>query len=57
MSIISDSVYCKDGYSFPKNNCYSIYLDNIIDDHALNVNGLLNRDRSNTHVHNTNAKT
>jgi hypothetical protein len=31
-------------------------LNNIINDHALNVNGLLNLDRSNTHVHNTNAK-
>jgi hypothetical protein len=26
----------QDGYSFSKNNCYSIYLDNRIDDHALN---------------------
>jgi len=37
-----------------KNNCYSVYLDNIIDDHALN--GLLNLDSGNTHVHNTDAK-
>ena len=44
----------QDGYSFSKNNCYSVYLDNIIDDHALN--GLLNLDSSNTHVHNIDAK-
>ena len=39
---------------FLENNCYSIYLDNIIDDHALN--GLLNLDSNNTHDYNTDAK-
>jgi hypothetical protein len=44
----------QDDYSFLKNNYYSVYLDNIIDDHALN--GLLNLDSSNTHDHNIDAK-
>ena len=48
----------QDSYSFTENNCYSIYLENIIDDHAFNVNGLflMNLDRSDTHIHNVDAK-
>ena len=40
------------GYSFKsKNNGYSVYMSNTFCGHAPNVNGLLNLDRSDTHVH------
>ena len=39
-------------YSFKsKNNCCSIYMNKAFYGHTLNVNGLLNLDRSDTHVH------
>jgi hypothetical protein len=38
------------GYSFKlENNGYSVYMNNTFNGHA--PNGLLNLDRSNTHVH------
>ena len=59
MNIISGSYLLRDGYSFKsENNGCSIYMNNIFYGHAPNVNGLflLNLDRSDTHVHNINAK-
>ena len=45
------------GYSFKsKNNCYSIYMNKTFYGHTPNVNGLLNLDRSDTHIHNIDAK-
>ena len=45
------------GYSFKsKNNCYSVYMNKIFCGHTPKVNGLLNLDRSNTHIHNIEAK-
>ena len=44
-------------YSFkPENNGYSIYMNNTFYDHTPKVNGLFNLDRSDTHVHNIDAK-
>ena len=39
------------GYSFKENNGYSIYLNNTFNGLAPKMNGLLNLDRSDTHVH------
>ena len=45
------------GYSFKsKNNCCSIYMNKTFYGHTLNMNGLLNLDRSNTHIHNMKPK-
>ena len=45
------------GYSFKsKNKCYSIYMNKTFYGHTLNINGLLNLDRSDTHIHNIEAK-
>ena len=45
------------GYSFKsKNNCCSIYMNKTFYGHTLNINGLLNLDRSDTHIHNIEAK-
>ena len=45
------------GYSFKtENNCYSIYMNKTFYGHTLNINGLLNLDRSYTHIHNIDAK-
>ena len=45
------------GYSFKsENNGYSVYMNNTVYGHAPNVNGLLNLGRSDTHVHNIDAK-
>ena len=45
------------GYSFnSKNNCCSIYMNKTFYGHTLNINGLLNLDRSDTHLHNIEAK-
>ena len=45
------------GYSFKsKNNCYSVYMNKTSYGHTLNINGLLNLDRSDTHIHNIDAK-
>ena len=42
----------RDGYSFKsENNGCSIYMSNIFYGHAPKMNGLLNLDRSDTHVH------
>ena len=49
----------RDGYSFKsENNGCSIYMSNIFYGHAPLVNGLflLNLDRSDTHIHNIDAK-
>jgi hypothetical protein len=59
MNIISGSCLLQDGYSFKsENNGCSIYMDNIFYGHAPLVNGLflLNLDRSDTHIHNIDAK-
>ena len=39
------------GYSFKENNGFSIYLNNTFNGLAPKMNGLLNLDRSDTHVH------
>ena len=45
------------GYSFKStNNCCSIYMNKTFYGHTLNINGLLNLDRSDTHIHNIEAK-
>ena len=45
------------GYSFKsKNNCFSIYMNKTFYGGTLNINGLLNLDHSDTHVHNIDAK-
>ena len=40
-----------------KNNCCSIYMNKTFYDHTHNINGLLNLDRCDTHIHNIDAKT
>ena len=45
------------GYSFmSKNNCCSIYMNKTFYGHTPNENGLLDLDRSDTHIHNIEAK-
>ena len=45
------------GYSFKsKNNCCSICMNKTFYGHTLNINGLLNLDRSDTHTPNIEAK-
>ena len=45
------------GYSFKsKSKCCSVYMNNTFYGHAPNVNGLLNLDHSDTHIHNIDAK-
>ena len=45
------------GYSFKsENNCYSVYTNKTFYGHTPNVNGLLNLDHSNTHIHNIDVK-
>ena len=45
------------GYPFKsENNGYSVYMNNTFYGHAPHVNGLLNLDRGDTHVHNIDAK-
>ena len=45
------------GYSFKLvNNCCSVYMNKTFYRHTPNVNGLLNLDRSDTHIHNIDAK-
>ena len=39
-----------------ENNGYSVYMNNTFYGHAPHVNGLLNLDRGDTHVHNIDAK-
>ena len=43
-------------YSFKENNGCSIYLNNTFNGHTLNENSLLDLDRSDTHIHNIDAK-
>ena len=44
-------------YSFKlENNCCSIYMNKTFYGYTPNVNGLLNLDRNNTHIHNIDAK-
>ena len=43
-------------YSFKGNNGYSVYLNNTFNGLAPKMNGVLNLDRSDTHVHNIVAK-
>ena len=51
IDIISGSCLMRDGYSFKENNGYSFYLNNTFNGLAPKMNGLLNLDRSDTHVH------
>ena len=45
------------GYSFKSENNYrSVYMNKTFYGHTPNVNGLLNLDRSDTHIHNIDAK-
>ena len=45
------------GYSFKSNNnCCSVYMNKTFYVHTPNVNDLLNLDRSDTHIHNIEAK-
>ena len=45
------------GYSFKfENNYYSVYMNKTFYGHTTNVNGLLNLDRGDTHIHNIDAK-
>ena len=45
------------GYSFKtENNCYSVYMNRTFYGRTPNVDGLLNLDRGNTHIHNIDAK-
>ena len=39
-----------------KNNCCSIYMNKTFYGHTLNINGLLNLDLNDTHIHNIDAK-
>ena len=41
----------QNGYSFKENNGYSVYLNNTFNGLTPEMNGLLNLDRSDTHVH------
>ena len=44
-------------YSFKtENNCYSVYMNKTFYGHIPNVDGLLNLDRIDTHIHNIDAK-
>ncbi len=44
-------------YSFKlENNCCSIYMNKTFYGHTHNENGLLDLDRSDTHIHNIEAK-
>ena len=44
-------------YSFKsKNNCCSVYMNKTFYGHTLNINGLLNINRVDTHIHNIDAK-
>ena len=57
VNIISRSYLLRDGYSFKsENNGCSVYMNNTVYGHAPNVNDLLNLGRSDTHVHNIDAK-
>ena len=45
------------GNSFKsKNNCCSVYMNKTCYGHTLNINGLLNLGRNDTHIHNIDAK-
>ena len=45
------------GYSFKsKNNCCSVYMNKTFYGHTPNVNGLLNLDHGDTHIHNIEGK-
>ena len=45
------------GYSFKsKNNCYPVYMNKTFSGHTPNENSLLDLDRSDTHIHNIDAK-
>ena len=39
-----------------ENNCCSVYMNKTFNGHTPKVNGLLNLDRSDTHIHNIEAK-
>ena len=44
-------------YSYKsENNCCSVYMNKTLYGHTPNVNGLLNLDHSDTHIHNIDAK-
>ena len=39
-----------------ENNCYSVYMNKTFNGHTPKVNGLLNLGRSDTYIHNIDAK-
>ena len=43
-------------FIYVKDNCYSVYMNKTFYAHTPNVDGLLNLDRSDTHIHNIDAK-
>ena len=44
-------------YSFKsENNCCSVYMNKTFYVHTLRINGLLNLDHNDTHIHNIDAK-
>ena len=51
-----DCVNGKYDYSSKENNGYSVYWNDTLNGLAPRMNGLLNLDRSDTHVHNVVAK-
>ena len=51
------SCLLQNGYSFKsKYHCYSVYMNKNFYGHTLNINGLLNLNCSDTHIHNIEAK-
>ena len=57
MNIISGSCLMRDGYSFKsENNGCSIYMNKTLYGYTPNENGSLDLDRSDTHIHNIDAK-
>ena len=40
----------------PENNCCSVYMNKTFNGHTANQNSLLDLDRSDTHIHNIDAK-
>ena len=52
-----DNCLVRDGYSFKsENNSCSIYMNKTFYGHTPNMDGLLNLDHSDTHIHNIDAK-
>ena len=57
LNIIFGSCLMRGGYSFKsENNGCSVYMNKTLCGHTLNINGLLNLDHNDTHIHNIDAK-